>query len=226
MPTIEVSPVEDLDPLRRAVADLQQFDFLLLTSANAVRPLREVLAEAGRDGRALAGVKICAVGPGTASALRELGLVADLLPRDHRAEGILELFPPEAARGRRFLFPRAREARELLPRELAARGAHVELIPVYETRLPPPDAVRRGVEELEGGGIDILTFTSASTAKNFAAIVGGRLRELCAGKVTAAIGPVTREACLATGLSVDVMPDTYTIPALVDALVDFFHRRR
>jgi len=222
MPTIAIRPPADPGPLRRAVADLSRYAFVVLTSANAVQPLRDELERQGLDSRALAGATICAIGPGTAEALRGLGLRADLVPQDHRAEGLLELLATERVQGRAVLIPRAAEARAILPETLEQRGAEVDLVPVYETGVPDPGERAAGLAALEAGEVDALTFTSASTAKNFARILGERLGPLCAGKVVAAIGPVTRDACLEVGLRVDVMPGRYTLPALVEALVEHY----
>jgi uroporphyrinogen III methyltransferase/synthase len=162
---------------------------------------------------------ICAIGPGTARALAELGLRADLVPDDHRAEGLLALLSASRVKGRKVLLPRAAVAREILPHTLEERGADVDLVHVYRTGIPEPEQTRRGLSALERGEVDILTFTSASTVENFAAIVGGRLEALMRGKVVAVIGPITREACKQVGLEVDVMPETYTLKAMTDALV-------
>lgn len=224
MPTIALRPPDDREPLRRAVQQLERYDLLVLTSANALEPLRTAMEEAGRDSRALAGLCVCAIGPGTAKALSRMGIRADLVPRDHRAEGLLEHLDESRVSGKRILLPRAADARQILPETLVQRGAEVDLIPVYETVLPDPEATRRGMERLDGGEVDVFTFTSASTARNFAAIVGDRLEQLTRGKVVAAIGPITRDACEELGLVVHVMPQTYTLPAMVQALVEHYHK--
>jgi uroporphyrinogen III methyltransferase/synthase len=227
MPTIDLRPPADPEPLRRAVREVGSYDFLILTSANAVRPLREALAEQGLDGRALAGVTLCAIGPGTADALAAMGLRADLVPADHRAEGILELLTAERVAGRRVLLPRAAVARDILPRTLEERGAAVEVVTVYETGMPDPERTRAGLRALEAGEVDVLTFTSASTAENFADIVGReRLDRLCRGLVVVAIGPVTRDACRRVGLEVHVMPESYTLAAMTEALVRYLEAQQ
>jgi uroporphyrinogen III methyltransferase / synthase len=222
LPTIEICPAEGAAlRLRTALLGLANDDLLILTSANAVTPLREGLEALSLDSRALAGVTLCAIGPGTARALAGLGLRADLIPDDHRAEGLLDLLPAARVSGKRVLLPRAAKAREILPRTLEQRGAQVDLIPVYETVLPQPEVTEVGLARLEAGEIDVLTFTSASTAENFAELVGDALPQRCAGKTIVAIGPITRDACLAAGMNVDVMPQqTYTLPAMVEALVE------
>jgi uroporphyrinogen III methyltransferase/synthase len=219
MPTIEIRPAPDSAPLDEAVGRLGAYDYLVLTSANALAPLQAALERRGLDSRALAGVTLCAIGPGTARALAAMGLRPDLVPEDHRAEGLLELLDARRVAGRRILIPRAARARQILPQTLRRRGAEVDLVHVYETCQPDAGATRHGLERLEAGEIDVLTFTSASTAENFAAILGPRLEALCAGKTVVAIGPVTAEACRRLGLEVTIMPATYTLPAMVEALV-------
>ncbi len=219
LPTIEIRPPEDDGPLRRAVAELARYDYLLLTSANTVDALSRALEQEGLDSRAVAGVTVVAIGPGTARALGRLGVRADLVPEDHRAEGILDLLPEEVVAGKRVLLPRAAVAREILPETLRRRGATVDFVVAYVTGLPDAARAAGGLQRLRAGEVDVLTFTSASTVKNFAALVGPDLPRLCQEMLVVAIGPVTRDACLEVGLSVDVMPGRYTLPAMTDALV-------
>ncbi len=219
MPTISIEPARDGAPLSRAVRNLDSYDYLLLTSVNGVTMFAAAMDEAEVDARALHGVTICAIGPGTARALRSLGLRPDLVPEDHRAEGILDLLGEDKIKGKRILLPRAAVAREILPDALAQRGAEVDLVEAYHTTLPAEEHTARGVAALESGGVDILTFTSASTVRNFAAILGDRMLDLCQGKRVVAIGPITRDACQEVGLSVDLMPEKYTLPAMVEALI-------
>ena len=219
LPTIEIREPEDLGPLHRAVGALGDYDYLVLTSANTVDAVARALEHEGLDSRSLAGVTVCAIGPGTAKALAGLGVKADLVPRDHRAEGILDLLGEEAVRGKRVLLPRAAVAREILPDTLRQRGAQVDFVVAYVTGLPNEDRTRHGLERLRAGELDVLTFTSASTVENFAALAGPELSRLCEGMLVVAIGPVTRDACEKVGLAVDVMPARYTLPAMTDALV-------
>ena len=138
---------------------------------------------------------------------------------------LLELLPKEKILGKRILLPRAKKARDVLPQTLQKRGGQVDLVPIYETVLPDPQKTKGGLKCLEEGTIDVLTFTSASTVENFATILGPRLDQLCAGKVIVAIGPITKDACHRIGLQVNVMPETYTVAAMVDALIKYFHRQ-
>jgi uroporphyrinogen III methyltransferase/synthase len=225
LPTIDIFPPPDLAPLRRALNQLSQYDFLLLTSANTVYQLAPLLAEQNQDARAFAGMVIAAVGPATAKALKEtLGLRADWVASEHRAEGLLVRFEGQNLEGKRILLPQALKARELLAQALSARGAVVDQVSAYRTGLPEPEKTRIGLEQLEAEGVDALTFTSASSVENFVALAGApRVPKLCQNKVIAAIGPLTRDACQQMGLKVDVMPDSsYTVPALIEALIHHY----
>lgn len=222
MPTIAIQPPEDPTPLRQAARCLARYDYLILTSANGVEALWGALEACDLDSRALAGLTICAIGPGTARALACRGLQADLVPDDHRAEGILDLLPEEMIRAKKILLPRAAKAREILPETLRQRGAEVDLVQAYVSRIPSAEDVAEGLGRLRAGEVDVLTFTSASTVEHFAALVGPDTPALCKGKIVAAIGPITRDACIRHGLEVDLMPPQYTLPALMEALVDFF----
>lgn len=221
MPTIAIRPPADPEPLHRAAGSLGDYDYLVLTSANGVEALFQAMDNRGVDSRALAGVCICAMGPGTSKALAAHGVLADLEPEEHRAEGILELLDEARIRDKRILLPRAAVAREILPDTLRQRGALLDLVEAYRTGIPGEDETARGVAALERGQVEIITFTSASTAQNYAAILGDRLDALSAGKLVVAIGPITRDACLALGIKVDLMPPKYTLPAMVDSLVEY-----
>jgi uroporphyrinogen III methyltransferase/synthase len=230
MPTIRIVPLDDgrleqaLVAQREARArDSGYYDYLILTSANAARRLGETLDRLGCDGRALfSGVQTCAIGPATAGAAEGIGLAVDLVAEDSLGEGLLAALAAEAVSGRRVLLPRAEVAREILPEQLRERGALVDVIAVYRTELPPPEQIAEGRTLLRAREIDVAIFTSASTARNFGKLLGEDLAGLCEGVVVAAIGPITRQACEKIGLRVDLMPEQYTLPALVDALCAFF----
>ena len=168
-----------------------------------------------------AGVKVAAVGRATADRLAELGIPADLVPGDYRAEGLADAFVSMGAgEGWRFLIPRALEAREVLRDTLEPLGAVVDVVPVYRTvpATPAPDMVSR----LASGGFDVVTFTSPSTVRNFLAMLhAGGLdpRAVLTGVVTASIGPVTTAALVEAGFDADIEADPSTVPALVDAIV-------
>ncbi len=215
-PVIEITRqrADELPP----AASLSRFDWLVLTSVNGVERLFAQLAEAGRDVRELAGVRLAAIGPATRASIEARGLRVEAQPMEYRAEALVDALGEVG--GQRVLVARARDARDVLPRELTARGAHVEVCALYDTVQPDP---LPDVALLDR--IDIVTFTSASTVRNFAEIAGDHGRVVLARSVVAAIGPITAEALAAIGVTATVMPGEYTIPALVEAVVAYFARQ-
>lgn len=227
MPTIEIRSPADFGPVLRAVERIDGYDRLILSSANAVAPLASALAQCGLEVAALAGVQVCAVGPGTADALRDIGLTAHVVAEDHRGEGLLAVLTRRPVRGttvagERVLMLRAAKARDVVPVGLEAQGAAVDVVVAYQTVMPAASAWTPGLEALRAGKVDGLLLTSTSTARNFATICGDDLVGLLDGVVVAAIGSVTADACRQVGMTVDVEPRQQTIPALVDAVEAHF----
>jgi uroporphyrinogen III methyltransferase/synthase len=178
------------------------------------------------DIRELKGVRLCAVGPATAAGLTRYGLKVDLTPAEYRSEGLVEAMRGLGGiEGLRFLLPRADIARELLAEELRDAGATVTEVVAYRTVVG--GAEQEGSQDiyrmLLDHQIDAVTFTSASTVRNFVSILGqDQAADLLRGTVVACIGPVTAEAARQLDLSPTVLPGRYTIPHLVDALVEHF----
>jgi uroporphyrinogen III methyltransferase/synthase len=218
-PTIGIVPPASYAELDAGIARLAETDYLVLTSANAVAAFFARLTAAGRDARALVGVTLVAVGPKTAEALAVRGVHADLIPASYDAEGVVALLRGEVA-GKRVLYPRAALARDLIVTELAAAGATVAA-PVAYASAPPADAARVVITAL-AGGLDLLTFTAASTVRNFAALLDtGQLAQ--ARTVPAAvIGPQTAAAARELGFTVAVEPAEATLEAMVEAIVEYF----
>lgn len=223
-PTIEVIPPQSWSDLDQALNEIETFHWIIFSSANAVRFFMERLQALGKDVRILDGIRICAVGPKTAASLKVFGLEPTLLPAEFKAEGVLAALDTEKVQGLRFLIPRAKEAREVIPEKLRERGALVRVVTAYENRLPVADVdpIRSLFEQKK---IDLVTFTSSSTVRNFVEMLGQKgYKTLLQGVSIACIGPVTAETAREYGLRVDIMPKEYTIPALVDAMVDFFNK--
>ena len=224
-PTIRIAPPEDTDALDRAAADAGAYTWLVFTSANAVDAFLGRLLQRG-DIRDLKGVQLCAIGPSTAQRISRYGLRADLVPDESRAEGVFEaLRAAGPLKGARILLPRADIAREVLPDQLREAGAEVTEVVAYRTILAggERDADHDIYRMLLDRQIDAVTFTSASTVRNFARILGEeQAADLLNTTVVAAIGPVTAEAAQQLGITVAIVPKKYTIPDLVDALVEHF----
>jgi len=224
VPTIEIGPPDDFAPLDEALDDISGYDWVVFTSANGVKAFMARLFAQGKDVRALGGVKIAAIGPATAQALREWAIVTDVVPAAFKAEVLLEALSPHVTPGSRILLARAQMAREVLPQGLVRLGAEVQVAPVYKARHPreiPPEAEAA----LKEGKVDILTFTSSATVHNFAALLGkARFQQLAAGAAVAAIGPITRATLSEYGITPQIEPATFTIPALAAAIIDYFKK--
>ena len=226
-PTIRIAPPDDMAPLDRACAEAGTFDWLVFSSANAVDSFMERLLATG-DVRQLNGVRICTSGDSTAARLARYGIRADLTPSEFRAESLVDALKSSGElQGKRFLFPRADIARDVLGDELRAAGAEVVDVIAYRTMLG--DAERNGDHDvyrmLLDRRIDAVTFTSASTVRNFVQILGPeQAADLLRTTVVASIGPVTAEAAKQLDIATTLMPERYTIPDLVDALVEHFSR--
>jgi uroporphyrinogen III methyltransferase/synthase len=221
-PVIEIYPPSDTSDLDEAIAALSGIDYLVLTSANAVQAFFSRLEACGKDVRALHGAEVAVVGPKTAEALALCGLKPDLVARDFRAEGVLEILREHGVAGKRILYPRAELARELIPKELAAAGA-VVLAPVaYCSRLPADG--ERVREILAAGDIDAITFTASSTVDNFVALVGADAAALVSEIPLFSIGPLTSQTMARHGLSVAAESDPSTLEAMVATMIAQFTR--
>jgi uroporphyrinogen III methyltransferase/synthase len=213
-PVIRIQPLE----IRERVAEIAAADFpfawILFTSINGVELFWKALNELGYAGRPWGSAKIGAIGPATAAALQKHGLTADYCPPRFIAEEFLAAFP-EPVEGQDILIPRAREARELIPEELARRGARVEVLPVYET-VPDGTGAPEIAARLARREIDLITFTSSSTVRCFFQLLGTVEWE---GVRLAAIGPATAQTLREFGREADIVAEEHTMPGLVRAIV-------
>ena len=217
-PTIRLVEPESWQLLDLALRDLSGYDWLVLTSGNAVHCFFRRLESLGLDARALAHCRVCAVGPKTAATVRSYGIKSDLVPTDYKAEGVVQEFSRLDLHNSRVLYPRADKARDIIPHELQRLGAHVDSPVAYRNILPErlhPETLFA----LEKRSVDCITFTSSSTVQNLAAMLGEELMlDMLKGVVVASIGPVTSKSCRALGLKVDLEPAEHTLDALTEAL--------
>ena len=226
VPTLEIGPPDDFGPFDQALKKLSQYHWVIFTSANGVEAFMERLFQGGRDVRALGGAKIAAIGPATAESLRAYGLNADVVPHAFKAEVLLAALSPLVTVGSKMLLARAQIAREVLPQGLVRLGAKVDVAPVYKSRIPP-EIPPEAATALKEGRVDILTFTSSATVHNFAKLLGrDRFQALGAKAVVASIGPITSATLNEYGITPQIEPADYTIPALAQAIVDYFCSRR
>ena len=223
-PTIEISPLPDYAELDAAIDRLSEYAWLIFTSVNGVRWFWKRLEAAGKDSRALGLCRVAAIGPATAEALEARGIRPDFIPERYVAEGVVEgLLARGKVDGVRMLLPRAAKAREVLPDELRKAGARVDVISAYETI---PAAARKDevLERMQAGTLDCVTFGSSSTVENFLSLIPAETLRAHPEVRLAAIGPVTAKTLEAHGLPCHIMPEEYTIPALVQALVSHYTR--
>ncbi len=222
-PAISFEPLADTALLDAALSALPAYDWAIFTSQTAVGAVFERLQAAGRDARAFAGVRLCAVGPATARSLTEHGLKADLVPQRFTAEAALEALVGEGVQGRRLLLPQADIARPDLADSLNSAGATVTSVAAYRTR----GGHGRGEElaRLLAGGVDVVSFSSSSTVTHLLEALNGDTTALN-GALIASIGPATSETARAAGLRVDMEAAPHTIDGLVTALVAAWAERR
>lgn len=221
-PTISIAPPEDFAPLDRAINDVRSYRWVIFTSVNGVKMFFERMRVHKKDIRDLSDVRLCAIGPRTRDELEQRGLLVDYVPGEYRAEEIVAGLKGKVLPGDRVLLPRADIARKLLPEALAEMGAMVEDVVAYRTVLGDGDAaaIREALAREE---IQVVTFTSSSTVRNFVKLIGGdNVPELMSKVVVASIGPITSNTARELGLRVDIEAKEYTINGLVQAIVDYF----
>jgi uroporphyrinogen III methyltransferase / synthase len=225
VPTIEIHPPSDPTPLTSALVALRagEYDWVAFTSANGVDRTWDALAAVGGDSRAFGAARLAAIGPATARALEQRGLRADVVATEYRGEGLADaMLSTRRSERARVLLARAARARDVLPDSLREAGWEVDVVAAYETRPTSDEVVERLTRELAEGRIDIVTFTSSSTVDNLCDRLGPAAARLLAGPRIATIGPVTTATALGRGLRVDVTARQYTVPGLVNALVESY----
>src|SRR2546429_1258042 len=223
VPTIRIVPLADLTALRPALTDPAGYDWIVFTRQNTVQVVCDGLREWGLAARDLTRMAVAAIGPATAQALERYGVTLDVVPATYVAEAVVAAVVARGAvHGKRFLVPRAREARDALPEGLRALGALVDVIPVYETVRAAGDGSALTTQIL-GGTIDAVTFTSSSTVRGFVDLVG-RPAATSGRFTTVVIGPVTAATARELGITVAIEAGGDTARGRVAALVRHFER--
>lgn len=216
-PTIRIEEPADRSQVERAVRHLNDYDWVVFTSANGVTRFWDELVRSGGDGSWPAGPRLAAIGPATAGALVERGICPEVVPAMYVAEAVAETLAEFDIAGQRVLLPRAAGARAVLPERLRAAGARVDDVVAYVSS-PEPEGIARLRSSLERDVVDMITFTAPSTVRHFVEAAGadmGRAR-------VAAIGPVTAESARALGVRVDTVAEDYTVHGLLRALCEFY----
>ncbi len=223
-PVIQTVAPESWEPLDRALDNLSKYNGIIFTSVNGVRFFIERLKQQKKDIRDLHGLKVCTIGPKTEQAVLALGIRVDVVPKDFVAESLIEALKGETLKGKRFLLPRAAVAREILPDTLRDLGAEVDVAPAYRTVLPK-DRGEDFRKRLAEKTIDAVTFTSSSTVTHFLKMIGAENRDALGDVAIACIGPITKKTAEDAGLTVAVMPETFTVDALAEAIETHFCKR-
>ena len=218
MPTLEIVPPSNWQDLDREIGRLSDFDWLVLTSSNGVEAFFGRLQQAGKDSRALAGIKIAVVGQKTARSLQQYGITADFIPPDFIADALVSSFPISPA-SQRILFPRVETGgRETLVREFTALGAIVVEVAAYQSQCPQTIDPQI-LAAIKSHQVDIITFASAKTVKHFCQLIGTNLPSGWQSRVCiASIGPQTSASCRSLLGKVDIEATEYTLPGLLAAL--------
>ncbi|MGZ8431955.1 MAG: uroporphyrinogen-III synthase [Candidatus Deferrimicrobiaceae bacterium] len=219
-PTVRLVPPDDPSVLDEALARLGTFDWVLFTSANAARLFLERAAKRGIRGIP-EGVRVASVGPGTTREVQRQGFPVHLEAKQHTAEGMVGALAGEGFAGKRFLLPRAQEGREVLPLVIGRRGGTVDVVTAYRNGLAPRD--EKAAKEIGEMPPDVCTFASPSAFRNFFLLLGEeRAASVLSRSRIAVIGEVTRRAVEERNYLVDIMPETFTLAGMLEAIERHF----
>ena len=223
-PTIKTAPPDDWEPLDIAINTLNHYDWLIFTSVNGVTFFFERLFKKGLDVRALGRIRIATIGPVTSKKLQDYGLRSDIVPKTYRAESIVEAFADHPIKNCNILLPRAKKARPVLPVELTRQGAQVNEVTAYQT-LAVADQSEELINALTRHEIDIVTFTSSSTAKNFRQLLpDDQFQNLMHSVQVASIGPITSETATKLGFQISIEAKDFTIYGLCQAILRHYKK--
>jgi uroporphyrinogen-III synthase len=219
IPFIEIRPAQSYEALDKALENVLNYDWLILTSVNGVKALFSRLEKQGKSEADLLHLKVVAIGPATRKAIEKHGIPVDIMPEEYVAEAVVEELRGQV-KGERVLLVRAKVARDVIPNALRELGARVHVMEAYETVVPESsrtailEALRLAKKPYA------ITFTSSSTVKNFVELVGGdNLKSgLLDGVKLASIGPVTSATLREFDLAVDIEASEYTVSGLAEAI--------
>ncbi len=217
-PTIDITAPENWAPVDEAIAALDRYDWLVFTSVNGVDYFFKRLFKNNNDVRSLNHIRTAVIGPATAERLLTYGFKSDILPKTYQAESVVEAFENETMAEKRVLLPRAAEARPVIPQALRNMGAVVDEVTAYQTRRIV-DSDGSLLAQLEDHQVDLITFTSSSTVRNFVSLLpADRIQELLSAITVVSIGPITSDTAAELGVKVDITANDYTIPGLIAAI--------
>jgi len=214
-PSIRIVPLRNTKPLDKALENIAKYDWMVLTSSNAVRGVADRMIDLGIDSRVFAHMKFAVNGPSTAKALSELGITTDLMPSRYLANELLDLLKNEGSTPKKVLLPRSDIGRETLAKGLRHIGSTVDEVTAYSTESPGDtgELATKAYEE----GVDFTTFTSSSTVKNLVDLMGGN-PDLINTSKTVIIGPITSETARELGVNVDLQAEEQSTDGIVKAI--------
>jgi uroporphyrinogen-III synthase len=224
VPVLEICPPENFDPLDRALRQFDNYDWLILTSANTVRALVERAAALGLVFGSSGSLKVAAIGPATAAEARNAGFSIDLVPANYVAESMVESLAGETS-GRKILLVRAAEARDVIPDALRAAGAQLDVVDAYQNRMPAsaPEQLKQAL----AAGIHAATFTSSSSVTYLAdAARAAGVSFPFAGVAAVSIGPITSKTLREAGWEPAIEASPYDIPGLIQSAVQLLAKER
>ena len=223
-PLIKIVPIENNPLLDQSINNLSSYDWLIFTSVNSVSIFfKALLSKNGQDARSLSKIKTAAIGPATQNKMFEFGLKSDIVPETYRAESVIEAFSNIDLKNKKILLPRAKKARSVLPEELTNMGAIIDDIHIYSTEADNENSDLL-LSRLREKCVDMVTFTSSSTVKNFYSIIQReKIDKLMDNVVVACIGPVTAETAKKFGFKVDIVSETFTISGLCDSILNYYN---
>jgi uroporphyrinogen III methyltransferase / synthase len=229
LPVIEAIEIADKHPLDKAIFSLENYSWIIFTSAYGVAFFAKRLAELGFLPSKLAGRNICAVGPATARAMKEHGFDATLVPEEYVAEGVIQALDRSCGgiqklAGQRILLPRALEARDVLPNALIDAGALVDIVPCYQTQKAELEEVI--IKQTHTRTPDLIVFTSSSAVKNLLAILGQEYgKKLFSNSTVAVLGPIAAKTVESFGKTAEIVPKENTVISLLDKIQEYYGAR-
>ncbi len=219
IPFIEIRPPRTYKALDTALKNLDQYDWLILTSVNGVEALWARSKRLGISNKHFGHLKFAAIGPATRKAIQQHGLKVHVMPKEYVAESVVASLRGKV-KGKRVLLARAKVARDVIPKDLRKLGAQVDVVEAYETVVPAKSRARlRATFKNPRLRPHVITFTSSSTVRNFWALLGKRNHAVLRDVRLASIGPVTSVTLREMGLRADLEAENYTIPGLIKAIV-------
>jgi len=223
-PTIEITPPGSFKALDNSIENIELYDWIIFTSVNGVKSFFDRLKLLGKDIRTLHRAKIAAIGEVTALEIQKKDINVDLIPEDYKAEGLIKVLKENNIKGTRILIPRAKVARDILPETLRKIGANVDVVTAYITKHPGVTKTRAIKKLIDEDAVDVITFTSSSTARNFFDLLPD-FKQKKKRPLIASIGPVTAKVVKEHGFRTGIIPKQYTVTDLFNEIVGYYSKQ-